>query len=72
MVIDWTEKLYMIAISNLVQWGVSVDIPGLSMDGHSYSGTQGYSWGYTDMAGRGGVSVDISGLSVDGHSYSGI
>ena len=47
--------------------GGRVDIPGLSMDGHSYSGMRGYS----DKGGGGG-RVDIPGLSMDGHSYSGI
>ena len=42
-----------------------MDIPGLSVDGHTYSGVRGYS----DM---GGGRVDIPGLSVDGQSYSGI
>ena len=41
-----------------------MDIPGLSIDGHGYSGIRRYS----DMGGR----VDIPGLSMDGHSYSGI
>ena len=41
-------------------------IPGLSIDGHSYSGIRGYS----DMGGGGGGRVDIPGLSMDGHSYS--
>ena len=45
--------------------GGRVVIPGLSMDGHGYSGIRGYS----DM--RGG-RVDIPGLSVDSQSYSGI
>ena len=45
--------------------GGRVDIPGLSMDGHSYSGIRGYS----DKGGGGG-RVDIHGLSMDGHSYS--
>ena len=49
-----------------------MNIPGLSMDGHSYSGTREYTWGYSDMSGGGGVSVDIPGLSMAGHSYSGI
>ena len=49
-----------------------MDIPGLSMDGHSYSGTRGYTRGYFEMVGGGGVSVDIPGLSMSGHSYSGI
>ena len=44
-----------------------MDIPGLSMDGHCYSGIHGYS----DKGGGGG-RVDIPGLSMDGHSYSGI
>ena len=47
--------------------GGRVDIPGLSMDGHSYSGIRGYS-----DKGGGGVRVDIPGLSRDGHSYSSI
>ena len=70
MVIDRTEKLYMIAISNHVekllpvQWGVSVDIPGLSVDGHSYSGTRGY----TDMVGGGGSKCGHPLLSMAGHS----
>ena len=46
-------------------WGGRVDIPGLSMDGQSYSGIRGYS-------DKGGERVDIPGLSMDGHSYSGI
>ena len=46
--------------------GGRVNIPGLSMDGHSYSGIRGYS----DKGGGG--RVDIPGLSVDGQSYSGI
>ena len=41
-----------------------MDIPGLSVDGHSYSGIRGYS----DMGGGGG-RVDIPGLSRDGHGY---
>ena len=41
-----------------------MDIPGLFIDGHGYSGIHGYS----DKGGR----VDIPGLSMDGHSYSGI
>ena len=45
-----------------------MDIPGLSMDGHCYSGIRGYS----DKGGGGGGRVDIPGLSMDGHSYSGI
>ena len=45
--------------------GGRVDIPGVSMDGHSYSGIRGYS-------DKGGGRVDILGLSMDGHSYSGI
>ena len=40
-----------------------VDIPGLSMTGHSYSGIHG---------GGGEDSGYIPGLSIDGHSYSGI
>ena len=52
------------AYRDTLTWG-GVDIPGLSMDGHSYSGIQGY----FDMGGGG---VDIPGLSMDGHSYSGI
>ena len=40
--------------------------PGLSMDGHCYSGIRGYS----DKGGGG--RGDIPGLSVDGQSYSGI
>ena len=43
-----------------------MDIPGLSMDGHCYSGIRGYS----DKGGGG--RVDIPGLSMDGHGYSGI
>ena len=42
-----------------------MDIPGLSMDGHSYSGIRGYS-------DKGGGRVDIPGLSMDGQSYSDI
>ena len=38
-------------------------IPGLSIDGHSYSGILGYS----EIGG-----VDIPGLSMDGDGYSGI
>ena len=45
--------------------GGRVDIPGLSMDGHSYSGIRGYS-------DKGGGRVDIPGLSMDGNSYSDI
>ena len=47
--------------------GGRVVIPGLSMDGQSYSGIRGYSdkWG-------GGGGVVIPGLSMDGQSYSGI
>ena len=41
-----------------------MDIPGLSVDGQSYSGIKGYS----DEGGR----VDILGLSRDGQGYSGI
>ena len=49
----------------LTRGGGRVDIPGLSMDGQSYSGIRGYS-------DKGGGRVDIPGLSMDGHSYSGI
>ena len=42
-----------------------MDIPGLSMDGQSYSDIRGYS-------DKGGGRVDIPGLSMDGQSYSGI
>ena len=45
-----------------MEGGDSGYIPGLSVDGHSYSGIRRYS----DMG------VDIPGLSVDGQSYSGI
>ena len=45
--------------------GGRVVIPGLSVDGHCYSGIRGYS-------DKGGGTVDIPGLSLDGHSYSGI
>ena len=54
-----------LASVDTLTWGGRVDIPGLSMDGHNYSGIHGYS----DM---GGGSVDIPGLSMDGHGYSGI
>ena len=47
--------------------GGRVDNPGLSMDGHCYSGIRGYS----DKGGGGG-RVDNPGLSMDGHCYSGI
>ena len=43
--------------------GGRVDIPGLSMEGHSYLAS-------VDTLTRGGG--DIPGLSMDGHSYSGI
>ena len=52
----------------LTRGGGRVDIPGLSMDGHSYSGMHGYS----DKGGEGGGRVVIPGLSMDGHCYSGI
>ena len=66
--------------------GDSGYIPGLSLDGHGYSGIHGYS----DKGGGEGWSslvtvtlasvdtltwggrVDIPGLSMDGHCYSGI
>ena len=41
---------------------MDVDIPGLSLDGHSYSGIRRYS----DVE----REVDVPGLSMDGHSYS--
>ena len=44
--------------------GVSVDISGLSMAGHSYSGIQGYS----DMEQEGGGHP----WTEDGHGYCGI
>ena len=47
--------------------GGRVDVPGLSMDGHSYSGIRGYS----DKGGGGGGRVDIPGLSIDGHTWYG-
>ena len=47
--------------------GYSGYIPGLSLDGHSYSGIRGYS----DRGGGGGGGV-IPGLSMDGHGYPGI
>ena len=56
-----------LASADTLTWGERVDIPGLSMDGHSYSGIRGYS----DKGGGGGKG-DIPGLSMDGHSYSGI
>ena len=49
--------------------GGRVDIPGLSMDGHSYSGIRGYS---DKGGGGGGRRVDIPGLYMDGHCYSGV
>ena len=60
-----------LASADTLTWGGGgrVDIPELSMDGHSYSGIQGYSDG---GGGGGGERVDIPGLSVDGHCYSGI
>ena len=82
VIIDWTEKLYMIAISNQmekflsVQWGVSVAYMGGGGGGDSgYSpglslDGQSYSGmrGYSDMGGR----VVIPGLFMDSHGYSGI
>ena len=72
----------------LTRGGRRVDIPGLLMDGHGYSGIRGYSdmgWSSldylwivtvtlasTDIPTRWGGRVDIPGLSMDGHSYSGI
>ena len=41
--------------------GGRMDIPGLSMDGHCYSGIRGYS-------DKGGGRMDIPGLSMDGHT----
>ena len=59
----WSQFLWH---TGILWRGGGVDIPGLSVDGHSYSGIRGYS----DMGG--GIRVDICGLSRDGHSYSGI
>ena len=53
-----------LACADTLLGGGKVDIPGLSMASHSYSGICGYS----DKGGR----VDIPGLSMDGHCYSGI
>ena len=50
--------------------GVRVVIPGLSVDGQSYSGIQGYS--DKGGGGGGGGRVDIPGLSMDGHCYTGV
>ena len=54
-----------LASADTLTRGGRVDIPGLSMDGHCYSGIRGYS-------DKGGGRVDIPGLSMDGHCYSGI
>ena len=44
-----------LASEDTLTWGGRVDIPGLSVDGHSYSGIRGYS----DMGGGGGwTSLD--------------
>ena len=52
------------SVDTLTRGGGRVDIPGLSMDGHSYSGICGYS-------DREGGRVDIPGLSIDGHTWYG-
>ena len=48
-----------LASADTLTWGGRVVIPGLSVDGQSYSGIQGYS-------DKGGGRVDIPGLSMDG------
>ena len=42
-----------LASADTLTWGGRVDIPGLSVDGHSYSGIQGYS----DIGGEGWTSL---------------
>ena len=54
-----------LASADTLTWGGRVVIPGLSVDGQSYSGIRGYS-----AKGGGGSRVVIPGLSMDGHSYS--
>ena len=63
----WMVTVTLASADTLTRGG-RVDIPGLSMGGHSYSGIHGY----TDKGGGGGGRVDFPGLSMDGHSYSGI
>ena len=60
----WMVTVTLASADTLTRGG-RVDIPGLSMDGHCYSGIRGYS-------DKGGGRVDIPGLSMDGHCYSGI
>ena len=55
-----------LACADTLTGGGRVVIPGLSMDGHGYSGIRRYS----DKGGGG--RVDIPRLSMDGHGYSGI
>ena len=62
----WMVTVTLACADTLTGGGGRVVIPGLSMDGHGYSGIRGYS----DKGGGG--RVDIPGLSMDGHSYSGI
>ena len=60
----WMVTVTLASADTLTRGGGRVVIPGLSMDGHSYSCIHGYS----DKGGR----VDIPGLSMDGHCYTGI
>ena len=46
-----------LASADTLTWGGRVDIPGLSMDGHSYSGIRGYS-DKGGGGGKGGKSLD--------------
>ena len=58
----WIVRVTLASTDTLTWGGGRVDIPGLSMDGHGYSGIHNtLTWG-----GR----VDLPGLSMDGHSYS--
>ena len=51
----WMVTVTLASADTLTRGGGRVDIPGLSMDGHSYSGIQGYS----DMGGgEGWTSLD--------------
>ena len=49
----WMVTVTLASVDTLTRGG-RVDIPGLSMDGHSYSGIRGYS----DKGGEGWTSLD--------------
>ena len=59
----WMVTVTLASADTLTRGG-RVDISGLSMDGHSYSGIRGYS-------DKGGGRVNIPGLSIYGHTWYG-